>query len=59
MVNVLDCNTIVNEFELQSCYSIHFRTNTLFKRHERPIIISSYDLNSNTILFYKDGFGIK
>ena len=30
--NALDCNIVVSEFELQSCYHVHFRTNTLWKR---------------------------
>ena len=31
MAKVQDCDIIVNEFELQSRYYIHFRTNTLVK----------------------------
>ena len=31
VVNVLDCNIVVSEFELKSCYYIHFRTNSLKK----------------------------
>ena len=31
MVKVIDCRIIVNEFKLQLCYYIHFRTNTLGK----------------------------
>ena len=31
MIKVLDCGIVVSEFELQSCYYIHFRTNTLGK----------------------------
>ena len=31
VANVLDCNIVINEFELQSCYYIDFRTNTLGK----------------------------
>ena len=31
MVNVLDCNILVSEFELQLRYYVHFRTNTLGK----------------------------
>ena len=29
VVNVMDCNIVVREFELQSCYYIYLRTNTL------------------------------
>ena len=31
LINVLNFEIIVSEFELQSCYYIHFRTNTLGK----------------------------
>ena len=31
MVKALDCGIVVSKFELQSCYYIHFRTNTLEK----------------------------
>ena len=44
MVKSLDCGIVVNEFELQLHYYVHFRTNTLGK-----------DMR----FFLKDGFGIK
>ena len=31
VASVLDCDIVVNEFELKSRYLIHFRTNTLLK----------------------------
>ena len=31
MVKALDCEIVVSEFELQSHYYVHFRTNTLGK----------------------------
>ena len=31
MVKTLDCGIVVSEFELQSRYYVHFRTNTLVK----------------------------
>ena len=31
VVNVCDHDIVVSEFEFQSCYYIHFRTNTLGK----------------------------
>ena len=31
MVKALDCGIVVSEFELQSRYYVHFRTNTLGK----------------------------
>ena len=36
VVNMLDCNIIVRGFKLQSCYYIHFQTNTHHERHEPP-----------------------
>ena len=31
IIKVMDCGTEVSEFELQLCYYVHFRTNTLEK----------------------------
>ena len=31
MVNAMDCGIVVNEFELQSRYYVHFRPNSLGK----------------------------
>ena len=31
VANMLDCDIVVSEFKLQSCYYIHFQTNTLGK----------------------------
>ena len=31
MVKAIDCGIVVREFVLQSCYYVHFRTNTLGK----------------------------
>ena len=45
-LTILDCNIIVSEFEMQSCYYIHFLTNILGKGM-RPLISLSYELNSN------------
>ena len=33
MANVQVCDIVVSEFELQSRYYVHFRTNTLWERH--------------------------
>ena len=35
--NLLDCDILVNEFELQSCYNGHFQINALGKR-VKPLI---------------------
>ena len=34
--NVLNCDIVVSEFELQSCYYVHFRTNALPKGINPP-----------------------
>ena len=46
VANVLNCNIIVRQFELQSRYNVHFRTNTL----EKVLIhnLSSHGLRSIT-----------
>ena len=31
LANALDCDIVVSEFELQSCYYVHFQINTLGK----------------------------
>ena len=31
MIKAMDCGIVVSEFELQSCYYVNFRTNTLGK----------------------------
>ena len=38
-INLLDCDIVVCEFELQSCNYVHFRTDTLEKRM-KPLILS-------------------
>ena len=38
MVKAMDCGIVVNEFELQSRYYVHFRANTLGKGMN-PLII--------------------
>ena len=35
-VNVLDCNILISEFELQSRFYVHLRTNTFGERYEPP-----------------------
>ena len=37
-VNVLDCDDVVNEFEFQSNYYVHFRTNTFEKGMNHQIL---------------------
>ena len=45
MFNALDCGIVVSEFELQSCYYVHFRTNTIGKEMNPPYP-PRYGLNS-------------
>ena len=47
MVKVLDCSQEIREFELQSCYHIHFQTNASWERYEL-LYLPSYGLNSIT-----------
>ena len=46
VANVLDCDTVVSEFELHSCYDIHFRSNTL-KKDMKPWFPQLWIKNSN------------
>ena len=47
MVKALDCGIVISEFELQSYYNIHFRTNTL-KKGMNPLYPPRYGLNTIT-----------
>ncbi len=38
MVKAMDCEIVVSEFEIQSRYYVHFRTNTLGKGM-KPLIL--------------------
>ena len=48
VAKVLDCDIIVNEFELQSHYYVHFRTNTVEKGMNPLIPFFNYGFNSIT-----------
>ena len=53
-----NCDIVVREFELKSCYFVHFRTNILRKSMNSlipPAIGSIVPL----LFFYKDGLDIK
>ena len=39
VANVMDCDIIVSEFEIQSRYYVQFRTNSLKKGMDFPIIL--------------------
>ena len=47
-VNVLDCDIVVNEFEFQSSYDVHIRTDTIGKCTKSLISLHSYGLDSTT-----------
>ena len=49
MNNRQDCDIIENEFELQSRYYVHFRTNILGKSMD-TFISSSYGLNCTNVI---------
>ena len=49
VVKVLDCRIVESEFELQSRYYVHFRTNTIGKGMNNPYSPSN-GLNSTTIV---------
>ena len=58
MANVRDCGLEVNEFELQSGYYVHFRTETCWK-DMKSLIFSAIDQIVSYVFFYKDDVGIK
>ena len=47
MAKIVNYDIVVSEFELQSRYYIHFRTNAPWKKNKPPYP-SSYVLNSST-----------
>ena len=51
--NVLDCDSVVSEFELQSRFYVHIGKDMNFLIH------SSYWLNSTTNVLLQIGFGIE
>ena len=50
MATKLDCDIVVSEFEIQSRYYVHFRTNTPGK-DMNPLMPQSYGLNSISTIF--------
>ena len=58
MANVLGCDIVICEFEIQSHHKVHFRTTTTGKRMN-----SNYATALGSIVqlltFYQDNFGIK
>ena len=58
VANVLDCNIVVSEFELQSRYYVHFRTIVLGKVMN-SLIPSSNGLNNSTIVLAQSAGAIE
>ena len=57
VADVLDCDLVESEFELQLRYYVHFQTNTIGK-DMNPLVSLSMALILPLSFFYKDGFGI-
>ena len=51
LTNVMDCNIVVSEFELQLRYNVQFWTYTLNKSMKLPPANASYGLTSTTSVF--------
>ena len=56
---VLDSGREVSEFELQSRYYVHYRTNTLEKGMKPFIPRPAIGYMISLLFFFQDGFGIK
>ena len=59
MVKAMDCGIVVSEFELKTCYYVHFRANTLGKDIPLNKEISCYITVCKKIIIkkYKDATG--
>ena len=57
MVKVLDSGIVISEFEPQSRYYVHFRTNSLRKGMDRLVLLAMGFIVP--LLFWKDRFGMK
>ena len=53
--DVQDCDIVISEFKVQSCYYVLFWTSTLGKK----FYLLSYGLYSTTTALYMSGFNIK
>ena len=51
VANILNCDIVVNEIELQSRYYVHFRTNILEEMHSLPYPIGCWLDCITTVLF--------
>ena len=58
VADVLNCDIVVNEFEIQSLYFVHFRMYT-FAKGKKSLIPSGMRCIVSLLSFNKDGFDIK
>ena len=58
MAKAMDFGIVVREFELQSCYYVNVRTNTLVKDMNHFILPAMVEIAS-LLFFWKDEFGIR
>ena len=58
VANVLNCDIVAFEFDLQSGYYVYFRTISL-KNGMNPLISPAISLKVVKLLFYKDSFNIE
>ena len=56
VINVQDCDIVVNEFELQLRYYVYFRTNALWETTYETLYLPCWGI---VLLMSKDDFGIK
>ena len=59
MVKALYYGIVASEFKPQSCYYVHFRTNTIRKGMNLLLLLPSMGQMTTLLSFLKDGFGIK
>ena len=57
VANVMDCDIVMSKFELQSCYNVHFRSNTL-REGMKPLIPQSIGKIVPILSFYKGGLAL-
>ena len=54
VANVLDCDIVTSEFELEQRYYVDFRTYTLGKGMKPFLTTPSYELNNTTVLLQRE-----
>ena len=58
MVKAMDYGVVVSEFELQFCYYVHIRANTIGEGMN-PLILPFMGQIASLMFFYLDVFGIR